>query len=76
MVPWRGVQHLGSWGTRKPGVYLREIPLSKHGSQVSRLLFNVLFVKFPVGQVLSPLLQSRGERKKQDSDRGLSGPHA
>lgn len=46
-------------GLQKLPVYLREIPVSKHGGKVSRLLLNVLFVKFPVGQVLSPLLQSR-----------------
>lgn len=45
-------------GSESP-VYLREVPMSKHGGKVSRLLLNVLFVKFPVGQVLSPLLQSK-----------------
>lgn len=32
---------------------------------MSRLLLNVLFVKFPVGQVLSPFLQPRQERRKK-----------
>lgn len=41
---------------------------------MGRLLLNVLFVKFPVGQVLSPLLQSRRERRKEkDSDRDRDG---
>lgn len=42
---------------------------------MSRLLLNVLFVKFPVGQILSLLLQSRQERrkKKRDSDRDCNG---
>ena len=32
---------------------------------MSRLLLNVLFVKFPVGQVLGPFLQPRRERRKK-----------
>lgn len=32
-----------------------------------RLLLNVLFVKFPVGQVLSPLLQSRRGRREKET---------
>lgn len=51
-------------GSESP-IYLWEVPTSKHGGKVSRLLLNVLFVEFPVGQVLSPLLQSRQERRKK-----------
>lgn len=41
---------------------------------MSGLLLNVLFVKLSVGQVLSPLLQSRWERReKRESDSGLLG---
>lgn len=80
MVTQLDVQHLGSWGLCKPRVYLWGILVSKHGGEVSSLLLNVLFVKLSVGQVLSPLLQSRWERKKKrDSDRapegGLLGRH-
>lgn len=58
----------GFLGALKARVYLREIPVSKHGGKVSRLLLNVLFVKFPVGQVLSPLLLVGRERRKRESN--------
>lgn len=41
--------------------------MPKQGGQVSCLLLNVLCVKFPVGQALSPLLQSRREREEKEN---------